>query len=315
MPRLADLPFVQRHLGLIPPEEHDRVHQALDRAGQIADDYLDMPRLLDVARSASPWKVDAFPRPTRSCETVDDPITIGVIRDTAFQFYYEDNIEALADRGVRVIFISALTQKTLPPVDGLYIGGGFPETQAGKLAANASFRHSVREAAEAGLPIYAECGGFVYLGESLTVGDNHYPMVGALPVAFGLEKRPQGHGYTTLAADEENPFFPVGSTITGHEFHYCRILSRRDNDVHTAFNVLKGTGIDGRREGLCRNNILAGFTHVHALGTPRWADAVIDRAVEYRQTKMNQARAGVMDRTDATPQSNGWADHKIRSMK
>ncbi len=197
----------------------------------------------------------------------------------------------------------------------MYIGGGFPETQAGKLAANESFRHSVREAAEAGLPIYAECGGFVYLGESLSIGDNCYPMVGALPVAFCLEKRPQGHGYTRLAADQDNPFFPIGQTITGHEFHYCRILSRRDSDACTAFNVLKGTGIDGQREGLCRNNILAGFTHVHALGTPGWADALIDRAGEYRQTKMNQARAGVMDRPDVIPRVSGWADHKIRSTK
>jgi cobyrinic acid a,c-diamide synthase len=315
VPRLPDLPFVQRHLGLVPPDEHGSINQALDRADAIARDYLDIPALLDVARSAPPWKIDAFPKPTRSYETVDDPITIGVIRDTAFQFYYEDNIEALTDRGVRVIFISALTQKSLPSVDALYIGGGFPETQAGKLAANESFRHSVREAAEAGLPIYAECGGFVYLGESLSIGDNCYPMVGALPVAFCLEKRPQGHGYTRLAADQDNPFFPIGQTITGHEFHYCRILSRRDSDACTAFNVLKGTGIDGQREGLCRNNILAGFTHVHALGTPGWADALIDRAGEYRQTKMNQARAGVMDRPDVTPRVSGWADHKIRSTK
>src|SRR5690606_20244247 len=126
---------------------------------------------------------------------------------------------------------------------------------------------------------------------------------------------PQGHGYTRLVADQDNPFFPVGQTITGHEFHYCRILSGRDSDMRTAFNVLKGTGIDGRREGLCRNNILGSFTHVHALGTPAWADALIDRAREYRQTKLNQARAGVLDRPDVTPLAGGWADHTIRSMK
>ena len=315
VPRLPDLPFVQRHLGLVPPDEHGSIHQALERASAMARDYLDIPALLDVARSAPPWKIDAFPKPSCSCETVNDPITIGVIRDTAFQFYYEDNIEALADRGIRVVFISALSQKTLPPVDALYIGGGFPETQAGELAANESFRNSVKKAGDAGLPIYAECGGFVYLGESLSIGDNRYPMAGALPLAFCLEKRPQGHGYTRLVADQDNPFFPVGQTITGHEFHYCRILSGRDSDMRTAFNVLKGTGIDGRREGLCRNNILGSFTHVHALGTPAWADALIDRAREYRQTKLNQARAGVLNRPDVSPLAGGGADHTIRSMK
>jgi cobyrinic acid a,c-diamide synthase len=301
VPRLPDLPFVQRHMGLIPPDERNRIHQALEKAGTIASDYLDIPDLLGVARSASPWSIDAFPNPTWSDNALEDPITIGVIKDTAFQFYYQENIEALTDRGAKVIQISALTEKILPPVDALYIGGGFPETHAGRLAANESFRLSVRRAAEAGLPIYAECGGFIYLGESLTIGDHHYPMAGALPVAFGLENRPQGHGYTVLAVDQENPFFPVGTTITGHEFHYCRILSQRCDETHTAFHVLKGTGIGGQREGLCRKNILAGFTHLHALGTPEWAGALMDRAGEYRQTKRNQGPVLVGDGFDAAP--------------
>ncbi|HQL00946.1 MAG TPA: cobyrinate a,c-diamide synthase [Smithellaceae bacterium] len=298
VPRLPELPFAQRHLGLVPPEEHNQILQALEKAGFIARDYLDIPALLGVAQSAPPWKVDAFPKPTWSYKTKNEQVTIGVIKDTAFQFYYQENIEALTDRGAKVIQISALNEKYLPPVDALYIGGGFPETHAGRLAANESFRLSVKEAAEAGLPIYAECGGFIFLGESLLVGHRHYPMVGALPVSFGLEKRPQGHGYTSLAVDQANPFFPVGQTITGHEFHYCRILSKNDAETSTAFNVLKGTGLDGRREGLCRKNILAGFTHVHALGTPGWADAILARASQYHRKKLNQAPVYVMDKPD-----------------
>ena len=299
VPRLPDLPFVQRHLGLVPPEEHGSINQALERAQAIARDYLDMPGLIAAARSASPWKIDAFPRPTWSDKTLEEPIRIGVIRDSAFQFYYQENIEALTDRGAKVVLISALDDKVLPPVDALYIGGGFPETQAERLTANESFRLSLREAAQAGLPIYAECGGFIYLGESLTIGDQQYPMVGALPVKFGMEKRPQGHGYTTLTVDRENPFFPIGRTITGHEFHYCRILSQRDYESYTAYRVVRGTGMDGQRDGLCRKNILAGFTHLHALGTPEWADALIDRASHYHQTKLNHAPAFLMDRPDA----------------
>jgi len=264
------------------------VRQALQKAGAVARDYLDLPGLLRVARSAPAWKIDAFPRPARSRKTTPEPVTVGVIKDTAFQFYYQENIEALTDRGANVVMISALTEKALPPVDALYIGGGFPETQAGGLAANESFRLSLRETAESGLPIYAECGGFIYLGKSLTIGDAHYPMAGVLPVTFVMEKRPQGHGYTTLVADKENPFFPVGATITGHEFHYCRILSLEAEETHTAFNVLKGTGIDGHREGLCRKNILAGFTHLHALGTPEWAGALIGRARQYRSERKHK---------------------------
>lgn len=301
VPRMTDLPFVQRHLGLIPPEEHSRMQQALERAGAIACDYLDMPGLLEVAQGASPWGIDAFPKPIRSDNAGEAPVAIGVIKDSAFQFYYQENIEALTDRGAKVVMISALTEKVLPDVDALYIGGGFPETQSGQLAANESFRLSLKEAAERGLPIYAECGGFIYLGESLTIGDQHYPMVGALPVKFGMEKRPQGHGYTTLAVDRENSFFPVGTTLTGHEFHYCRILSQRDEGTHTAFNVLKGTGIDGQREGLCRKNILAGFTHLHALGTPEWASALILCAWTYRRAKRNQIPAFARGRLSIAP--------------
>ncbi len=285
VPRLPDLPFVQRHLGLIPPEEQTSVQQALDKAGEIARDYLDVPGLLELARRASPWTIDAFPKTGRVRQADGEPVVIGVIKDSAFQFYYRENIEALADLGARVIEISALEEKVLPPVDALYIGGGFPETHAGPLSANASFRLSLREAAEAGLPIYAECGGFIYLGESLVIGEQHYPMVGALPVFFRMEKRPQGHGYTTLTVDRENPFFPLGTTITGHEFHFCRILAQREEDTYTAFNVLKGTGLDGRREGICRNNVMAGFTHLHALGTPEWAEALVVKAREHRAVR------------------------------
>jgi cobyrinic acid a,c-diamide synthase len=299
VPRLPDLPFVQRHLGLIPPEEYTYLPQALEKAQSIAADYLDMPALLKIAQSASPWMIDAFPNPVLSESGNQEPVTIGVIKDTAFQFYYSENIEALTDRGAKVIPISALDDKVLPSVDALYIGGGFPETHAGRLAANEPFRRSLKEAAEAGLPIYAECGGFIYLGESLTIGDRRYPMAGALPVSFCMEKKPQGHGYTHLVVDRENPFFPIGTAITGHEFHYCRILSHGNDETHTAFNILKGTGMDGRREGMCRENILAGFTHLHALGTPEWADALINSARQYRRIRLNQNPVYFMDRPDA----------------
>jgi cobyrinic acid a,c-diamide synthase len=112
-------------------------------------------------------------------------------------------------------------------------------------------------------------------------------MVGALPVVFGMEKRPQGHGYTTLSVDRENPFFPVGTRISGHEFHYCRILSLREDGSHTAYRVLRGIGMDGQRDGLCRKNILAGFTHLHALGTPEWAEALIRKARQYYSARQN----------------------------
>jgi cobyrinic acid a,c-diamide synthase len=298
VPRLKDLPFTERHLGLIPPQEHDRAQHALDRAGMIAEDCLDVSGLLKVAESATPWKVDAFPNPEAG-QTGEERVTIGVLRDAVFQFYYNENVEALIDRGAKIIQISALDEKVLPSVDALYIGGGFPETQAKRLAENEAFRVSLRAAADAGLPIYAECGGFMYLGESLIIGDEHYPMVGALPVVFGMEKRPQGHGYTELEVDKENPFFAIGTRIRGHEFHYCRILSRNEDESHTAYRVLRGTGLDGKRDGMVRKSILAGFTHLHALGTPQWAEALISTAKKYRRERRNETACLPLKKGDA----------------
>ena len=290
VPRMGEVnfPFPERHLGLIPPQEHELVQEALLRAGGIAEEYLDLEGLIRIARDAPPWKVDAFQGIAPGKADVGDPVRIGVIRDTAFQFYYHENIEALADGGARIIEISALEDERLPAIDALYIGGGFPETQAALLSQNESFRLSLREAAEAGLPVYAECGGFIYLGESLMVGDTCYPMAGVLPISFGLEKRPQGHGYTVLEVERENPFFAVGTRLNGHEFHYCRILSCGADEDHLAYRVRRGTGMDGRRDGLMRKNILAGFTHLHALGTPQWASALIGAARRYHAEKQDQ---------------------------
>ena len=273
-------------MGLIPPQEHEDLEMALCRAATIAEECLDIDGLIRVAEGAMLWPMENFSSVVRPINAVLEPVTIGVIRDVAFQFYYEENIEALIDGGAKVVQISALNEKIMPLVDALYIGGGFPETQAKQLADNEEFRSSLRKAAEEGLPIYAECGGFMYLGESLTVGDQHYPMVGALPVDFEMEKRPQGHGYTTLIVDRENPFFPVGTSLNGHEFHYGKILSRKnEEEVYTACHVLRGTGMGKERDGMVRKNILAGFTHLHALGTPEWANALIAAGRRYQSER------------------------------
>jgi cobyrinic acid a,c-diamide synthase len=125
----------------------------------------------------------------------------------------------------------------------------------------------------------------MYLGESLTAGGQNFPMVGALPVAFQMEKRPQGHGYTLLQVEEANPFFPAGQVLRGHEFHYSRLLWLRESEAHLVFGVRRGAGIDGKREGLCRKNVLATYSHIHALGTPEWSQALVETARRYRLSR------------------------------
>jgi cobyrinic acid a,c-diamide synthase len=280
VPRMDDFPFPERHLGLTPPQEHQWVSRALERAAEVAEKYLDLEELWKIGESAAAFQWDAEEEP--SPKALANRPVIGVMKDSAFQFYYPENLQALADRGARLIEISAVREKTLPSLDALYIGGGFPETHAEQLADNLSFRQSLRGAIENGLPVYAECGGLMYLGESLAMDTRIFPMAGVLPVSFSMEKRPQGHGYTLLEVERENPFYAVGRVLKGHEFHYSRVLSLEEGRIHFAFRVKRGSGIKENQDGLWYKNALATYSHIHALGCEEWADGLIRKAMESR---------------------------------
>ncbi len=285
VPKLEDFPFPERHLGLMPPQEHLWVEEAIERARQVAESYLDLDGLQEVAVNAPPLPLLDEGERKPALYGGDGPV-IGLIRDSAFQFYYPENLQALIDRGAKIREISAVQERELPSLDALYIGGGFPETHANLLAENESFRDSVRKAVEEGLPVYAECGGLMYLGEALVMDGESYPMVGALPMGFGMEKRPQGHGYTVVEVEKENPFFPVGTILKGHEFHHSRVLWLREENTRFAFRMKRGSGICGQRDGVCRRNVLATYTHLHALGCGEWADGLVESAVRHRSGSM-----------------------------
>jgi cobyrinic acid a,c-diamide synthase len=281
VPRLRHGEFPERHMGLTPFHEHPDVEQAIAGARTVADKYLDLGALWTIARNAEQRELTGLHR-QRGSVAVRRPVKIGVIQDTAFQFYYPDNLEALEREGATLLRINALEDAALPEIDALYIGGGFPETQAAELAANEGFCRSLRDAAEKGLPVYAECGGLIYLGRRLTVDGRDYPMTSVLPADFVLEKRPQAHGYTVLEVTGENPFFDKGTVLRGHEFHYSRIVNSAELR-ESAFSMRRGHGIDDRSDGLIYKNVLATYTHLHALGTPQWAEGLVRMAREYRE--------------------------------
>ncbi|MGC8660693.1 MAG: cobyrinate a,c-diamide synthase, partial [Desulfomonilaceae bacterium] len=205
-----------------------------------------------------------------------------------FQFYYPENIEALTSRGAHVIEVSALESGSLPDIDALYIGGGFPETNADRLSNNRPFLASVKSFIESGGPVYAECGGFMFLAQDLVVDHNKYPMVGAFQSTSILNRKPQGLGYVELRARPNNPFFESGKTLKGHEFHYSTMIIHDNRNSCGTFDVLRGHGFDGRHDGLSVKNTLALYAHVHALGEPGWADAMIRKASEFQLTKILQ---------------------------
>lgn len=210
-------------------------------------------------------------------------VTIGIIKDSAFQFYYPDNLEALVERGAKLEFISPLSQETIPYVDAIYMGGGFPETHATQLAENDLFRKALRSLAKNDLPIYAECGGLIFLGKSLTLEGHTYPMTDILPLNFGLSKRPVGHGYTAVEVVNPNPFYEVGQIIRGHEFRYSNVIDIDYQESDMAFIMKRGKGIIHKRDGFVKNSVMGTYTHILAASTPQWADGLIGQAKAYKK--------------------------------
>jgi len=278
VPRLKGNPFPERHMGLVPFQEQDQAEKAIAWARELAETYLRMDEIWSIANHSPDIQGHRCGSSDATVPMGDESPRIGFIRDRAFWFYYPENLEALRRLGAVMVEVNAISDPELPRLDALYIGGGFPETQAQALADNASFRKSLKAEIEKGLPVYAECGGFMYLGERLQVDNRYYPMVGALPVEFVLQKKPQGHGYTVLEVMGDNPYYEAGTTVRGHEFHYSRPVLTREKDLRFAFKVVRGGGIDGIRDGICIKNVLATYTHVHAAGSENWARGLVRAA-------------------------------------
>jgi cobyrinic acid a,c-diamide synthase len=277
VPRQRGGEFPERHMGLTPFHEHPETDHAIGSAQKLAEQYLDLNGLWDAATSAPALALTAA---MQDAATSVKKVVIGVIRDKAFQFYYPDNIEALEQCGAVIREINAITDAALPAdIHALYIGGGFPETQAAELAGNGSFCSSLRDAVEQGLPVYAECGGLIYLGRSLALEGRQYPMSGVLPLDFVLEKKPQAHGYAVLEGGET--FFGKTIKVRGHEFHYSRAVNV-DASADMEYRVERGSGLDGSRDGFRHRNVIAAYTHLHALATPEWAPAFVQKAEAFR---------------------------------
>jgi len=290
VPKLGRQIFPERHMGLVPTPEHGWAADSIQSIARIAAQHIDLEALMRLAQAApavdTVCENPSLDQPKGRATTVEPPVArIGILKDSAFQFYYPENIEALQAAGAEIVFISPLREDTLPDVDALYIGGGFPETHAQELAANTGFSRRMRELVEGGFPVYAECGGLMYLGEELVLEGKSFPMAGVLPLSFGLFKRPQGHGYTVVTVEGENPYYPVGTEIRGHEFHYSRVLRWSGSESDFVFKMQRGVGIHGDRDGLVHKNVLATYTHIHALGNPGWASALVRNAVAYRSRR------------------------------
>ncbi len=291
VPKLAAEDFPERHMGLVTSEEHSFSEKAIEAAVKVARDYIDLDDLYKTVTAfdcaAMVPDVPDVPDVSglsleMSISRGDDPVIIGIIRDSAFQFYYPDNLEALTNLGAKIVYISPLEEESIPEVHAIYMGGGFPETHAQKLAKNQPFRDALKALSQKGLPIYAECGGLIFLGQSIALAGVEYPMAGILPIQFGLSRKPQGHGYTRVTVEHDNPFYKKGEILKGHEFRYSKVLSIDYKDQEMAFRMERGKGILSKKDGFFKDNTFGTYTHIHALGTVSWAASLVNGARIYK---------------------------------
>jgi cobyrinic acid a,c-diamide synthase len=275
VPRDNSLSIRQRHLGLVPFKENNQAISIISRIQACLKTCLDIDTILTIAQHAMPL----HQLTSTNVETSKKNIRIGVMCDPVFTFYYTENLEALRNNGAELVSINSLTDEKLPEIDGLYIGGGFPEFFLEELEANNSLRNHIAGMINHGLPVYAECAGLMYLCKGIRQKGRLYQMAGVIPAEVDLHAKPQGHGYAIIEVSAGNPWFPLGTCIKGHEFHYSRLSNFVD--LGTVFTVKRGHGIDGKVDGIMYKNMLASYLHINALGAAGWAEAFTSLALNF----------------------------------
>jgi cobyrinic acid a,c-diamide synthase len=271
------LTIAQRHLGIVPRVEVSDYEALLEGIRALVEPNLDVKTIINIANSAG--KIQNV----RMSKTVSKhhSVTIGVVRDSVFSFYYPENLEALENSGARLIFIDSLHDTKLPKLNGLYIGGGFPELFLHELEENSGLRKDIAFSIKEGLPVYAECAGLMYLCRSIRWKGKRYEMVGEIPADVDMCERPQGHGYVIAEVCAKNPFFPVGEILHGHEFHHSRLINVEN--LNFVYRLQRGSGIIGNMDAISFKNVLATYTHLHTLGSPRWAESFVNLAINAKE--------------------------------
>jgi cobyrinic acid a,c-diamide synthase len=263
------LTIAERHLGLMPSNEAEQAEEWIGRIRRLVAENLALDRILDLAESAMapPTPGVTVPAPSGA-----SPVRIGIARDAAFGFYYPDDLRALSLDGAELVEFSPIHDAEPPAVDALFLGGGFPEYRMAELEANRSMRQGIADFITRGQPIYAECGGLMYLCKGLRWGEDRREMVGALDAEVEMRRQPQGRGYVRLRETDAFPWPVQGvqpGEIHAHEFHHSAVVAP-DPGWRYAYQVLRGVGIDGHHDGVVQGNLLASYSHLRAVGGVNW---------------------------------------------
>jgi cobyrinic acid a,c-diamide synthase len=269
LPREATITIPERHLGLHAAEETAPAN--IDALADLAEKYLNVEALLKLE-----CPMDTVPPQPQSVTR----LRIGVARDRAFSFYYEDNLDLLREQGAEVVAFSPLADGALPAgLDALYFGGGYPELHARELSNNLSMLSSIREFVREGGPVYAECGGLLYLSQQLTTSDGSvYPLLGVLPLAMEMTGRLVNFGYVTVTFTQDCLLGPAGTVIRGHSFHYSQIVSSAN--IATGYQVDYSLSGMRQQEGFIHGKVLASYIHLHFRANPSVAEFFVAQVAQ-----------------------------------
>ncbi len=273
VPRNDGVQIDERHLGLMPSNEAEAAQQRIDAIAEHVGGNVDLQAVMEIARLAPHIQGVA---PTEGTGQPAD-VVIAYARDAAFGFYYPDDLQALENAGARLLPFDTLNDPAMPAADGLFIGGGFPETAMAALEANRGMRQSIRQFIEQGGPAYAECGGLMYLCRRLEWEGRRCEMTGVIQADVKMHQKPQGRGYVRLCETSSHPW-PRGEglsdRVNAHEFHYSG-LENLDDSLQFAYKVERGYGVNGSHDGLVYKNLLANYSHMRNVGSSHWAERFV----------------------------------------
>jgi cobyrinic acid a,c-diamide synthase len=271
IPRDDTISVEQRHLGLVPAVERENILRYIQNWGRVMEENLDLDILLSIMKAAK--KLPKGREPVWKKEK-SQKVKLGVAKDEVFSFYYQDNLEALEANQAELVYFSPLNDAQVPDVDAVYIGGGYPEIFARELEANQLMRKSLKKFHQDSFPIYAECGGLMYLTRSI----NRHEMCNVFPYDSHMTKKPQALSYVIACARNDNIIVKKGEEFKGHEFHYSK-LELGGAKPKFAFNILRGRGITGSMDGLMSDNTLACYVHTHVAACPNFASGIVKTAL------------------------------------
>lgn len=303
----AELAIPERHLGLMPANESHAAAARIQAISAAVASHTDLERLLALTQMAeAPTRAAAaygLPDSTAiKAPAAADSVKIGIAQDAAFGFYYADDLDAMKAAGATLVPFSPINDHELPDVDGLFIGGGFPECFIEELSANHAMRAAIARVIDAGMPVYAECGGLMYLARTINWAGHTRTMVGAIPGDITMHDKPVGRGYVRLAVTAEHPWMAGEKTcdasestqstlpaeIPAHEFHYSS-LENLPTDTVFAYTVLRGHGTTGKLDGIVRGNLLAAYTHLRSAGNCHWAERFVQHVSKISRAQKTHA--------------------------